>query len=109
VGSSLPREILSRGGTILANLALNTKLSDMTSGFQLFKREILEKILQKGIYSRGPFFQTEMKAYCIRTNYAEVPITYSMASHAIGAASIKESFQQLWRLFALKRSGTLAI
>jgi dolichol-phosphate mannosyltransferase len=109
VGSSLEREIISRGGTILANLVLNTKLSDMTSGFQLFKREILEKILEKGIYSRGPFFQTEMKAYCHLRNFAEIPITYSMASHSVGAASIKESLQQLWRLFGLKRSGTLAI
>jgi dolichol-phosphate mannosyltransferase len=109
VGSSLQREIVSRGGTVLANFVLNTTLSDMTSGFQLFKREILERILEKGIYSRGPFFQTEMKAYCHLTRYAEVPITYSMASHSVGAASIKESLRQLRRLFALKRTGSLAI
>jgi hypothetical protein len=81
----------------------------MTSGFQLFKRPVLESILEKGIYSRGPFFQTEMKAYCCNLNYAEVPIVYSMASHGVGAGSIKESLQQLGRLFELKRSGTLAI
>lgn len=109
VGSSLQREIVSRGGTVLANLFLNTKLSDMTSGFQLFRREILEKILTKGIYSRGPFFQTEMKAYCCLTNFAEVPITYSMASHAVGPGSIGESLRQLRRLYQLKRSGLLAI
>jgi dolichol-phosphate mannosyltransferase len=62
-GSSFKRELVSRGGTILANLVLRTKLSDMTSGFQLFKRDILQSILDKGVYSRGPFFQTEMKAY----------------------------------------------
>jgi dolichol-phosphate mannosyltransferase len=109
VGSSFKREAISRGGTLLTNLILGTKLSDMTSGFQLFKREILEKILEKGIFSRGPFFQTEMKAYCYKTRYAEVPIVYSMASHSVGAASIKESFTQLKRLAALKRSGELAI
>jgi dolichol-phosphate mannosyltransferase len=109
VGSSLQREIVSRGGTLLANLVLKTKLSDMTSGFQLFKRKILERILEKGIYSRGPFFQTEMKAYCYNLNFAEVPITYSMASHSVGAGSIKESLRQLRRLFELKRSGSLAI
>jgi dolichol-phosphate mannosyltransferase len=109
VGSSFQREMISRGGTILTNLLLNTKLSDMTSGFQLFKGEVLEKILTKGIYSRGPFFQTEMKAYCYHLHFAEIPITYSMASHAVGSASIKESFQQLWRLFELRRSGKLAI
>jgi dolichol-phosphate mannosyltransferase len=108
-GSSFKREMVSRGGTILANLLLGTKLSDMTSGFQLFKREVLERILEKGIYSRGPFFQTEMKAYCYQLNFVEIPITYSMASHSIGAGSIKESLQQLWRLYRLKRSGVLSI
>ncbi len=108
-GSSWLREAVSFGGTILSNLVLGTRLSDMTSGFQLFKSEVLRRILEKGIYSRGPFFQTEMKAYCLRLNFAEVPITYSMASHAVGAGSIKESLQQLYRLYQLKRSGELAI
>jgi len=108
-GSSFQRELVSRGGTILTNLLLRTKLSDMTSGFQLFKRDVLERILEKGIYSRGPFFQTEMKAYCYRLNYAETPITYSMASHSIGAGSIKESLQQLRRLYRLKRSASLSV
>jgi dolichol-phosphate mannosyltransferase len=107
VGSSMQRELVSRGGTVLTNLILRTKLSDMTSGFQLFKREILEGILNKGIFSRGPFFQTEMKAYCHRLNYAEVPITYSMASHSVGAGSIQESLKQLRRLYRLKRARSL--
>jgi dolichol-phosphate mannosyltransferase len=108
-GSSFKRAFVSRGGTILTNLVLRTKLSDMTSGFQLFKREILASVLEKGIFSRGPFFQTEMKAYCQSLNYVEVPITYSMASHSVGAGSIKESLQQLWRLYRLKRAGTLSL
>lgn len=108
-GSSSQRQFISKGGTILTNLVLRTKLTDMTSGFQLFKRPVLEKILEKGIYSRGPFFQTEMKAYCVKTNHTEVPITYSMASHSVGMGSIKESFRQLRRLASLKRSDSLAI
>ena len=108
-GSSGKRALLSRGGTILTNLLLNTRLSDMTSGFQLFRREVLEKILEKGIFSRGPFFQTEMKAYCLNLRIAEVPIIYSMASHNVAMGSIRESFEQLGRLRALKRSGSLAL
>ncbi len=108
-GSSGKRELLSRGGTMLTNLLLHTRLSDMTSGFQLFRREVLEKILEKGIYSKGPFFQTEMKSYCLNLRIAEVPIVYSAASHNIAMGSIRESFQQLSRLFALKRAGMLAL
>ncbi|MBL8215907.1 MAG: glycosyltransferase [Bryobacterales bacterium] len=109
VNSSLRRRMISQGGTLVTNLLLRTQLSDMTSGFQLFRRDILEDILRKGIVSRSPFFQTEMKAYCMKRHYAEVPILYSMASHNVSAGSIKESFQQLFRLYGLKRSGRLAI
>ena len=108
-GSSRKRELISWGGTFLTNLLLRTKLSDMTSGFQLFKKEILERILDKGIFSRGPFFQTEMKAYCFQMNFTEIPITYSMASHSVGTGTIMDSLRQLWRLFRLKMSGSLSI
>jgi dolichol-phosphate mannosyltransferase len=81
----------------------------MTSGFQLFRREVLEQILEKGLYSRGPFFQTEMKAYCSRLNVTELPITYRAASHAIGSSQVIESFEQLRRLMNLKRTGSLYI
>jgi dolichol-phosphate mannosyltransferase len=107
--SSLKRQIVSKGGTILTNLLLGTRLSDMTSGFQLFRREVLEQILEKGLYSRGPFFQTEMKAYCSKLNVAELPITYRAASHAIGSNQVMESFEQLRRLMKLKRAGSLYI
>ena len=108
-GSSGKRALLSRGGTLITNLLLRTRLSDMTSGFQLFRREVLEKIIEKGIFSRGPFFQTEMKAYCINLRIAEVPIVYSMASHNVAMGSIRESFKQLGRLIGLKRTGSLAL
>ena len=108
-GSSAKRTLLSRGGTIVTNLLLRTQLSDMTSGFQLFRRQILEQILAKGIFSRGPFFQTEMKAYCKDLRIAEVPIVYSMASHNVQMSSIRESFEQLARLFALKRARSLSL
>ena len=58
------RRTVSRGGTLLTNLLLGTRLTDMTSGFELFTRDALEHVLARGIRSRGPFFQTEIKAHC---------------------------------------------
>ena len=43
----LYRRILSKGGTILANLVLHTKLRDMTSGFEAFQKEVLIYIFQE--------------------------------------------------------------
>jgi dolichol-phosphate mannosyltransferase len=105
--SSTKREIISRGGTLLANLLLGTKLKDMTSGFEMFTRAALAEILKKGVRSRGPFFQTEIKAYCRSLRIAEVPIKYRAASHDINNQALKDSFSNLWRLFRLRLQGQL--
>lgn len=107
VESSASRYIISRGGTILSNLLLGTKLKDMTSGFELFTRSSLQYVMEKGIRSQGPFFQTEIKAYCRRFKIAEVPIQYRAASHRVGGAALRDSFSNLWRLFRLRRQGEL--
>ncbi|MDT4896040.1 MAG: dolichol-phosphate mannosyltransferase [Acidobacteriota bacterium] len=105
--SSTKRKLISSGGTILANLLLGTKLKDMTSGFEMFRREALLEVLKRGIRSRGPFFQTEIKAYCRHLRIAEVPIQYRAASHNIGNQALKDSFSNLWRLFRLRLQGQL--
>ena len=96
------RYITSLGGTILSNLLLGTKLSDMTSGFELFRREALESILAKGIMSRGPFFQTEIKTFAHEFRIAEVPINYKEASHTINSSVLQDAFSNLWRLFRMR-------
>lgn len=101
--SSLKRKYISWGGTFLTNLLLNTRLSDMTSGFEIFKREILAHAIPH-IHSRGPFFQTEIKAYCDRFRYAEVPIVYRAASHNVSNASLKDALGNLWRMFRQRNS-----
>jgi dolichol-phosphate mannosyltransferase len=105
--SSLTRQVLSRGGTVLTNLLLDTRLKDMTSGFELFSRRALQQILDKGVYSRGHFFQTEIKIHCRNLRVAEVPIHYRSASKSVNRKVIKDSFDNLWRLYRLRRQGQL--
>ncbi len=100
--SSFKRRIISWGGTLLANLLLGTRQTDMTSGFELFSRQTLTMVLSRGIRSRAHFFQTEIKTYCRKLNFVEVPITYRSASPRLGSAAVKEAFVQLWRLFQLR-------
>ncbi len=104
---TIKRHIVSRGGTVLANMFLGTKLSDMTSGFEMFSRSVLEQVLAKGIRSRGPFFQTEIKAYCRNLAWVEVPIHYRAPSHELNNSTLKDAFINLWRLFRLRVSGRL--
>jgi dolichol-phosphate mannosyltransferase len=103
--SSWMRMIISRGGSWLTNLLLKTKLQDMTSGFELFSRAALQAVLDRGIRSRGPFFQTEIKSYCRNMRIVEVPIRYRAASHKIGVSELADSFGNLWRLYRLSLRG----
>jgi dolichol-phosphate mannosyltransferase len=97
--SSLKREFISRGGTFLTNLLVGTRLTDMTSGFELFSRAALEHVLARGIHSRGHFFQTEIKAHCQAMRVAEVPIHYRAASDSVSKGVLKDAFRNLWRLY----------
>jgi len=105
--SSLKRYFVSKMGTVLTNVMLGTKLHDMTSGFELFSRDALTMVLNKGIVSRGHFFQTEIKVYCRDLKITEVPIHYTAASPRLGMNSLKDSFRQLWRLYRLQHKGQL--
>jgi dolichol-phosphate mannosyltransferase len=97
--SSFKRRVISRGGTVLTNLMLGTKLKDMTSGFELFTRAALERVLARGIHSRGHFFQTEIKAHCRGLRITEVPIHYRAASNSVNNNVLKDAFRSLWRLY----------
>ena len=98
VDSSWRRYLISLGGSLLSRLLLGSRLTDMTSGFELFRAPVLADAIGH-IRSRGPFFQTEIKTYCHRYKIAEVPIVYRMASHNVTSASLKDALGNLWRLF----------
>lgn len=102
--SALKRKVISRGGTLLTNLLLGTRLTDMTSGFELFSRAALEEVLRRGVNSRGHFFQTEIKAHCQHLRVAEVPIHYRAASDSVNNNVLKDAFVNLWRLFRARSS-----
>jgi dolichol-phosphate mannosyltransferase len=107
--NSVKRTLLSKGGTILSNFLLGTKLKDMTSGFEMFTRPTLENVLKRGIQSRGPFFQTEIKSYVSSYRCIEVPIHYRAASHNISNSSINDALENLLRLFRLRLRNQLAL
>jgi len=105
--SPLSRRLVSWGGTKLANIALGTRQTDMTSGFELFSNATLRHVLERGIRSRAHFFQTEIKAYCRDFRFIEVPITYRSASPGLGAPALKDALVQLNRLRKMRREGIL--
>ncbi len=104
--SPLTRYLLSRGGTILSNLLLGTSLSDMTSGYQLFRREALDAVLEQGINSRGHFFQTEMKFHCRDLRCVEAPIHYRAPSNSVSGGTIGDALSNLLGLLRKRLART---
>lgn len=100
--SSLKRRFLSFAGTLLSNLMLGSKLYDMTSGYQGFKRNIVQQILERGLLSKAHFYQTEVRYLLRRKNYIEIPIHYKAPSPGVSPAAIQNSIKLLFYYF-LKR------
>lgn len=101
VNVPLYRQLISRGGTILSNFILNTKLKDMTSGYEAFNANVLKKLDLDCFLSKGHMYQTEMRYYCHKYRSVEIPISY------IGGKSsfrFKSILQALKTLFMLRRN-----
>ena len=92
------RRVLSSGGTLLANLVLGTKLKDMTSGFEGFKREVLEEFRLDRFLSTGHMYQTEMRYYCRNKKAVEVPIHYVGGESSLKLKYVIEALKILFQL-----------
>jgi dolichol-phosphate mannosyltransferase len=96
--SPLTRVVISKGGTILTNWLLKTRMRDMTSGFECFNRKAMGWVLEHGVASRANFFQTEIRHMMHQFKWLEVPITYRNSYYRIGRSSLREAFRILWDL-----------
>jgi dolichol-phosphate mannosyltransferase len=89
--TGLSRYILSRGGTMLANILLGTKLTDMTSGFEGFHRHVVKELLDRRFRSRGHFFQTEVRYFLRLKKFVEVPVHYATPSPRVSRGAIRNA------------------
>lgn len=103
--SPFKRRMLSKTGTTLANILLGTRMRDMTSGYQGFHRDIIEKLLAYKLLSRGHFYQTEIRYLLRNHRIFEVPIHYQAPSPRVSPASVKNAYQTLWKYFIMRLRG----
>ena len=100
--SPFKRRLLSKTGTILANLLLGTKLKDMTSGYQGFHRDVVAKIITHEFKSKAHFYQTELRYLLRKKRIFEVPIHYQAPSPRVSSKAIKNAYQTLLYYFILR-------
>jgi dolichol-phosphate mannosyltransferase len=75
---TLTRRIISRGGSLYARLLLGVPVHDLTGGFKLFRREVLEAFDLDSIRSNGYSFQIELtyRAWQMGFRIKEIPIVF---------------------------------
>ncbi|OMJ09916.1 Dolichol-phosphate mannosyltransferase subunit 1 [Smittium culicis] len=102
-GWDLRRKLISRGANLLADLMLNPGVSDLTGSFRLYKRHVLQQIIEATV-SKGYVFQMEMMVRAKQFNFSvgEVPITFVdrvFGESKLGAGEIVGYLKGLLMLF----------
>jgi dolichol-phosphate mannosyltransferase len=103
--SPFKRRMLSKTGTVLANVLLGTKLRDMTSGYQGFHRDVVAKIINHDFKSKAHFYQTELRYLLRKRRLFEVPIHYQAPSPRVSQNAIKNAYQTLFYYFLQRLVG----
>ncbi|HUR17251.1 MAG TPA: polyprenol monophosphomannose synthase [Candidatus Limnocylindrales bacterium] len=85
---SLPRRIISRGGSLFARVVLLLGPHDLTGGFKAWRREILGALPWERMHSGGYVFQIETTflASRIGAKVAEIPIVF--VDRVLGASKM---------------------
>ena len=104
LNSNFTRYLFSKGGSLLTKVFFKIDLMDTTSGYQMFTKKIVKKILNKKLFSTDRFFQTEIKIYTRKLNIKEVPIQYICETHSLSLFAIFESVYLLFKIKLLKKN-----
>jgi dolichol-phosphate mannosyltransferase len=102
IDSSWKRTFLSRGGTLLSNVLLGTKMHDMTSGYQGFTADTVRKFLNYRLLSKAHFYQTELRYLLREKSYLEIPIQYRAPSPSVNQKVVFDSIGVLMHYFLLR-------
>jgi dolichol-phosphate mannosyltransferase len=99
----LHRLILSVGGNRYTRLVTGLPISDCTSGFQCFRREVLEGIDVTRLRSNGYAFIVELKYIAHRLGFrlAEVPIIFIDRTRGASKNGVATIFRSMWTVSTL--------
>ena len=103
LGYGLVRTFISRSANWLSRLLLSIKLTECTTSYRAFRRDLLEKIMQVQIQSSGYSFFFEMVYVITRltSNITEFPIYFPDRVSGKSKISKSEIFRGLVTLFHL--------
>lgn len=94
------REWLSRGGNLYSRLALGVPIKDITGGYRVFRRQVLEDLDLTSVASQGYCFQVDMAWRAVQAGFRvrEVPITFTERERGTSKMSGAIVGEALWRV-----------
>ncbi len=103
VNWSLKRLAVSVGGNRYARAVTRLPVSDCTSGFQCFRREVLERIDVGRLHSSGYAFLVELKFLAFRLGFrlAETPIIFVDRRAGASKNGVATIFRSMWTVSTL--------
>ncbi len=105
----LGRRLVSRGGSLYAQILLGTRVRDLTGGFKCYRRTVLERLDLAAIDSRGYAFQIETTYRALRAGFrvVEVPITF--VDRELGGSKMSRSIvlEAVWKVPLLRGAALL--
>jgi len=94
--------VANRSLTFMTNILYNTILTDMETGYKVFRREVVEGMTIK---AKRFNFEPEFTAKILKRNYRifEVPISFNPRDYAQGKKiKLKDAFEAVWTLLRFR-------
>lgn len=96
----LSRQLISKAGTGYARFALRLRLRDITGGYRVISRKVLENIDLPSIASQGYCFQIEVALRTMQAGFTikEVPITFVERVGGVSKMNRAIVIEALWNV-----------
>jgi len=104
VGWPLPRQLISRAGTLFARTVLLLPYRDLTGGFKAWRRELLDAIRLREANASGYGFQIETTWWAHRRGATIVQIPIIFRERVIGSSKMRGGIvgEALWLVVRLR-------
>jgi dolichol-phosphate mannosyltransferase len=98
------RRLISRGGCAYARAVLGVDVRDLTGGFKVFRREVLEAIDLATISAFGYAFQVETTYRAIRAGFRVVELPIIFRDRRVGESKMTRRIvlEAAWRVPAMR-------
>jgi dolichol-phosphate mannosyltransferase len=100
----LVRRLISRGGSLYAQVLLGVPIRDLTGGFKCYRREVLEAIDLDAIHSKGYAFQIETTYRALRAGFRVVEVPIVFTDREVGGSKMSKAIvlEAVWKVPALR-------